>query len=858
MLGHEFDDNGVYLGWSSLFDYTDIDTLHASENLPYPNGRKYVKTQNGVDINNYVQLINSSTGVERINNIVRLLNYLNKQNNLNISYEGNDDILNLINKHESTYIAPINKVAVMKNFVSSHIQKQIQGIRNMSAAYSPIEMDDMHDAAIGTPKEKEASQLTMLNPAMIAIMQRQNMVGKNVVGIAANGQKANLNWNYYINDVIRHGSEKDISRARFSFKSSRISGRYSGNLEEVEVNGLPDTNWDNVDSTIRELFGNILQPKISTDLMGSQVISAATDNAKELILDKINSGQQTAKCHLYLITLGFDIKDIVKFMTSPAISFIEENSQENVFTDYFGTLETVAKGLLNPRKNSVAEKFLEGKSEQEIQEIKDDTREFLNILEGANEFSNLGKGLGINQGVPTTKEDLVGWKRFFTNIIRERELAVGLIDKTGVVDTNHELADQRIIFDFDRYLSDEEYRESVIDYYDKIKHTSNTLAIMNHIPHFKAMFEMLGVLNTMDSNISLKSKLNNYYMEQAYQKYGKNVRDDVANKINRVIDTLMIQSYVTSKDFAIPVKEGWTLFGSRYERIPATNTNLLLSTPASMASFKYIFEQYMIPELQSGTYFTEETTLNDGTILSSTEINNLLKDNEFIKGLVSGRDGDKPIYKLNIDMLTKDSNPNSNMQFQKYLDGFIKLNNVSVNGISLANWFMLYNLIVNKNNYGSDRMTTLFQEIVRNPDDNYIINEYFDYIGSEDFNKSIFQNIIDNNSLSSILKSSAKAVKNTKGQMDLFVKIYSENGEFTLFEKNGSDYSKVAFNGIYDIDNESSKDRTQRIIDIQEYGFGLLGSEYLNQIVEDLKSSWVSAINQLLEQGFIEYYSKCD
>lgn len=858
MLGHEFDDNGIYLGWSNLFDYTNIDTLHASENLPYPQGRVYIKTNNGIDINSYAQAINSTTGVRRINNIVRLLDFLNNQDNLNVSYNGNDDILDLINRHESTYIAPINRVPVMKNFVSSHIQKQIQGVRNMMAAYSPIEMDDMHEASIGTPKEKEASQLTMMNPAMIAIMQRQNMVGKNVVGIAANGQKANLNWNYYINDVIRNGSEKDLSRATFSFKSNRIMGRYNGIPNEVEINGLPDTNWDGVTSRIRELFGNILQPKISTDLMGSQVISAATDNAKELILDKINSGQQTAKCYLYLISLGFDIKDIVKFMTSPAVSFIEENSQENIFSGYFGTLETVANGLLYPKKNSIAEKFLQGKSDLEIQEIKADAREFLNILEGANEFSNLGKGLGINQGVPTTKEDLVGWKRFFTNIIRQREQAIGLIDKNGTLQASHPLAGERIEFNFDAYLADPNYRESVIDYYDKIKHTSNVLAIMDYIPHFKAMFEMLGVLNTMDSNISLKSKLNNYYMNEAYQKYGKNVRDDTANKINRVIDILLIQNYISQKGFTIPTKSGWTLLGSRYERIPAANSNLTLGNPTSIASFKFIFEQYIIPELQSGKYFTNGVTLNDGTELTSTEVNNLVKNNDFIKGLVSGRDGDKPIYKLNIDMLTKDSNPNANMQFQKYLDGFIQLNNISVNGTSLANWFMLYNLIVNKNNYGSDRMTTLFQEIVKNPDDDYIINDYLDYIGSEDFDKSIFQDIINNNSLSSILKTAARSVKSTNGQQDLFVKIYDSDGNFTFYEKNGSAYSSVPFNGVYDIDDESKQNRTQRIIDMQEYGFGLIGSEYLNQIVEDLKSSWVSAFNQLLEQGFIEYYNKCD
>ena len=48
------------------------------------------------------------------------------------------------------------------------------------------------------------------------------------------------------------------------------------------------------------------------------------------------------------------------------------------------------------------------------------------------------------------------------------------------------------------------------------------------------------------------------------------------------------------------------------------------------------------------------------------------------------------------------------MKYQKYLDGFIDLHNILINGTSLADWFMVYNLVRNKNNYGRDRFTTLF------------------------------------------------------------------------------------------------------------------------------------------------------
>jgi len=48
-------------------------------------------------------------------------------------------------------------------------------------------------------------------------------------------------------------------------------------------------------------------------------------------LAAINSGTKLMKCHLYLLSLGFDVNDIISFMTSPAVSFIDSISDENIF-----------------------------------------------------------------------------------------------------------------------------------------------------------------------------------------------------------------------------------------------------------------------------------------------------------------------------------------------------------------------------------------------------------------------------------------------------------------------------------------------------------------------------------------------
>jgi len=55
--------------------------------------------------------------------------------------------------------------------------------------------------------------------------------------------------------------------------------------------------------------------------------------------------------------------------------------------------------------------------------------------------------------------------------------------------------------------------------------------------------------------------------------------------------------------------------------------------------------------------------LKDGSEISAEEANNLVKRNAFIKGLVSGNDGNIPLYKLDIDMLSIDKSPISKMKY---------------------------------------------------------------------------------------------------------------------------------------------------------------------------------------------------
>jgi hypothetical protein len=64
------------------------------------------------------------------------------------------------------------------------------------------------------------------------------------------------------------------------------------------------------------------------------LLSAATDNAKELILARINGGSNLAGNYLYLLSIGFSIDDIAAFMISPSITILASFLNENMYDGY--------------------------------------------------------------------------------------------------------------------------------------------------------------------------------------------------------------------------------------------------------------------------------------------------------------------------------------------------------------------------------------------------------------------------------------------------------------------------------------------------------------------------------------------
>jgi hypothetical protein len=78
IMGHNFDDNGVYIGWSNQFKYSSLKAIQESEYLPIPQGRRYTFSNDGYDISIYETKFESADDVGKVKILTKILNDLNK------------------------------------------------------------------------------------------------------------------------------------------------------------------------------------------------------------------------------------------------------------------------------------------------------------------------------------------------------------------------------------------------------------------------------------------------------------------------------------------------------------------------------------------------------------------------------------------------------------------------------------------------------------------------------------------------------------------------------------------------------------------------------------------------------------
>ena len=376
-----------------------------------------------------------------------------------------------------------------------------------------------------------------------------------------------------------------------------------------------------------------------------------------------------------------------------------------------------------------------------------------------------------------------------------------------------------------------------------IKENIPIFKIIEDIPQFKSILDLLNVVQTFDHISSVKSRVFDEIMNIWKQK--KYYVDEFMQKnLLSYIDDLLVVDFMEKYNYKYPIQKGTTTFDGKW-RILTTEENIDMSTPQGMVSFKYVFENIVIPRLKKGEFWNGEV------IQQIPE----LKNNQFIQNLIRTSDKEMPLYKADLDMLEKDSSANSIAKFQEYVIGLKQLQEYKINGVSLSDWFIIYNLIVNKNHYGSDRLTTLLQEFVTENKSNFLL-DYLNHIGKIDYT-------LDYNlkySEEDALVATAKTVSSTYGRKEPMLIVNEKDGP-TLYRKVGFEYQKVE-TLVPEVSGETREETVQRIARRMQYGSLRINySSYIDSIIQNLEKfdkDTVDVFIDLMRQGLLTVTNICE
>lgn len=361
--------NGLFKGWSPYFDLSTSSTTKDSLELPIPNKYNYQHTLTltpelegkVLDLDQVFPELNTLKENLKFPNLsisdrVAILKYVEKYWNKNIHTHiktKNEAVFNTIRNHNSYYSED-----GFNNFRVYQMIKTSRSAKNELSFNSPVTFGDYRK--LTTEKEVKVS---IYNPMSMLIQQENNYVGRDVIGITATGLKgyfALITYfsNYYAKGQVNITDPQIFLREYTVGETTKVVTRLSGlNLHKKAVTTLqttlknalvgkyakktlPGENpkfyteeelWDYIDS-----IDDLDNPALKL----SSLLSAATDNAKELLLADINAGIDFAGMHIFLIMMGFNEIEVAKYMTNPNILKFKSLIQGS-FINFGGKRRTV-------------------------------------------------------------------------------------------------------------------------------------------------------------------------------------------------------------------------------------------------------------------------------------------------------------------------------------------------------------------------------------------------------------------------------------------------------------------------------------------------------------------------------------
>lgn len=305
---------------------------------------------------------------------------------------------------------------------------------------------------------------------------------------------------------------KTLSNAfRYTSKNQMITEK-ARNLARDLRNADPERQEELIKERLKDVITSnrlMTEEQAWEDL--SELLSASTDNAKELILGRIGANSLTSSIISSMIRCGVDIKDALELINSPEISELVKEVQTAQDTqktkDQFDERGTID----NKQLKSLVEAKVKGVGTSDaFAYYSNPYVQFLKFLNITEEFSLVSAALSINQGIKNDAYSMWSYIKRVTD---------GINDVIVPKDKNAKFTE----FSFNKFVEsvisgDDAYVQDIIKAYDDNKHGINIPYVLyknsHYLGYFSAMFE------------------------------SKNIRDSISHvygKVENVIETLGIK-----------------------------------------------------------------------------------------------------------------------------------------------------------------------------------------------------------------------------------------------------------------------------------------------------------------------------
>ena len=409
-MSYSLDNNGQFYTTSNLERNYKLEEIIK---LPIPNGVEYSENQNRVRQTLQGQQVDKNGNVVPFNHNLRFVSTIDVEFLLKGNLDPFVSILNGnqnqlvfeqgipswkvrkfikdLNKHSSTNLDSYGKDEGLKNRIVDGAIKITMDPRNQLSLQSPVKMDEQQLAAANSPLGNSEKTRTMDVSSTKFMLQYENMQGKGVVGIVAVGMKnffmlSNF-YNNLISDLVSSLENEDHSSAFELIKQITFNDPLNANkiaslanlnynaLKEVadqvgriripQESKLPhrfnkyyENNSLNIQQIVKDLIDQSSRNIASGSISG--LLNAATDNAKELILAKINATSDFVTIYTYLLSIGTPFKTISDIMTSKLFTAVGKLTKMNIFdknTYHFSVSNAInfylGEELLNIMDNNV-------------------------------------------------------------------------------------------------------------------------------------------------------------------------------------------------------------------------------------------------------------------------------------------------------------------------------------------------------------------------------------------------------------------------------------------------------------------------------------------------------------------------